>query len=122
MLRGFRTFMEDDKYVSTIKKQLGVPKKLWLGMPVLVTNTKIGKHKIDTPTMFNVTDFDEKSVTVATVANTGVEDLDDEIDTDKIGEIEITISRDDFYKLIEPQVPPGADTGGMMGGLGGGML
>ena len=144
MFRGFSLFVEEeedkdhapDAYLSTAKKQMGIPKKLWAGMPILVSNTRIGKRMITDPTMFYVTDFDDTSVTLVNSPKPGslddtsdgepAEDPDDEIDLDKgtvHGHIEITISRDDFAKLQEPQIPPGMDAssmGGGMGGMGGG--
>ncbi len=136
LLRGFSLFVEEeedkdhepDSYVSTVKKQLHVPKKLWAGMPVLVSNTKLGNHMVTEPTMFYVKDFDDISVTLVNVPKPGSnddnddkDDPDDEIDLDKQtirGHLEITIDRDEFYKLQEPQVPPGGGGGGMGGGLG----
>jgi hypothetical protein len=136
LLKGFRKFVEEkeqpDKYVSVVKKQLKVPKSLWLGMPVLVSNTKIGDKTIIDPTMFYVSDFDRDSVTIVNVPDPGDyegeegdidSDPDDEINLDKKGihgHVEFVLSRDDFYQLQTPQIPPGGDAmgGGMgMGGL-----
>ena len=123
-LKGFRRFVEEkDQFVSTIKKQLDVPKKVWLGMPISLSNVKLGGHMITDPTIFYVTDFDDVSVTLTNVPKPGHEhdddyeedDPDDEIDLDKDtirGHIEVTIDRDDFYKLQEPQ---GMTQGGGMG-------
>lgn len=127
-MKSFRTFIEEKEakpanFVNTIKKQMGVPKKLWLGMPILLSNVKLGKHTIGSPTMFYVSDFDKSSVTLVNVPDPSYEgdDLDGEIDLDKRtvrGDIEVTIDRDDFYDLQEPQITPGADTTGLgMGGL-----
>lgn len=114
-MEGFRQFVEKKDYVSVIKKQLGVPKKLWMGMPIPLSNVKLGKHKIIEPQTFYVKDYDDISVTLVNVEMPD-EDQDDEIDLDKTGSIEVTISRHDFEKLLEPQIPAGADTT-MMGGL-----
>lgn len=131
LFKGFKFFEEDepDKFVATVKKQLKVPKAIWLGMPVTISNTKIGNQLIREPAVFYVTDFDDASVTIANVPTPGnmdTDDLDDEIDTDDSflkGKHSFTISKDEFYKLLEPQMPPGADTSGMggMGGMGGGL-
>jgi hypothetical protein len=128
LFRGFSEFAfkgDDDnqdksKYVSTVKKQLSVPKQVWMGMPLLISNTKIGKQMITTPTMFYVTDFDDSSVTLTNVPKPGepddIEDEDDpdnEIDLDKQtikGRIEFTISKEDFESLQEPQTFQGMDT------------
>lgn len=129
-MKGFRQFVEKEdpeKFVSTVKKQLDIPKRIWLGMPLTISNTKIGKQMITSPTMFHVTDFDDVYVTLASIANPGhehdgepdYEDPDDEIemDTDNVrGKFEITINKKDFYKLLEPQISQGTDMG-MMGGF-----
>lgn len=127
-MRTFRQFSEEkDKYVSTIKKQLKVPKKIWLGMPLLLSNVKLGKQKVTSPTMFYVKDFDDNYVTITNVMDIGQEedpidddDPDGEIDISKRdihGKIEVTMSKMDFEKLQEPQgMSQGQDAGGL-GGL-----
>lgn len=128
LLYGFREFVakdndsdqeKPDAYLSTVKKQFKIPKKLWLGMPILLSNTKIGKHKITSPTMFYVKEFDDSSVTLTNVLDVGQpedpndeSDMDDEIDLDKgdvHGRIEVTISREDFDNLSMPQTYAGLD-------------
>jgi hypothetical protein len=123
-MKGFREFVDKEKYVATVKKQLGVPKKIWLGMPLLLSNTKLGNRMIGQPTMFYVTNYDKNSVTLSNATEPGSQereyDADDELDLDKStvqGKIEITVSMQDFYKLQEPQVPPGGGDTGMMGGM-----
>lgn len=119
----FKTFFEEEesKFLPTVKKQLGVPKVMWLGMPFLVSNTKLGKHKITEPTTFYVTDFSDDYVTLSNVPKPGYgqnangpEDIDDDDPDDEIdmsrgtisGRSEITITRKDFEALQEPQMPP----------------
>lgn len=128
LFRGFSEFVsqeedkgDDDKgkFVSTVKKQLKVPKKLWLGMPILLSNVKLGKHKVTTPTMFYVSDFDDDSVTLTNALEVGQpedstdeDDPDNEIDLDKNnidGRVKITISREDFEGLQQPQTFQGMD-------------
>jgi len=125
--RGFKIFEAEhpDQFVSTVKKQLKVPKTVWLGMPVTISNTKIGGQLVREPAVFYVTDFDDASVTIANVPTPGNLDIDDdpddEIDTDDTflkGKHDFTLSRDEFYKLLEPQIPPGVDTSTMGGGGG----
>lgn len=110
---------EKNKYVSTVKKQLYVPKKIWMGMPLLISNTKIGKQMITSPTMFYVTDFDNNSVTLTNVPRSEEpfdaeeDDPDGEIDLDKgmiKGRVVLTISKQDFESLQEPQTFQGMDT------------
>jgi hypothetical protein len=127
LLKGFKLFEAEkkpqkDAFVNTIKKQLGVPKKLWLGMPLLVSNCKLGNQMIREPTMFYVKDFDDDSVTIKNLPNATSDDEDGEIDVSKgtiHGEIEAIITKKDFYNLQEPQ---GMQAGGGMGGGMGGML
>lgn len=97
-----------DQYVSTIKKQAHIPKKLWMGMPVILSNVKIGKSMIREPRVFYVTDFDDGTVTIKNVKNSmsqEEEDGDDEINMDKDdwAQKKFIIPRDDFYKLLEPE-------------------
>lgn len=118
-MKGFRQFVEEDKsqFVGIVKKQLGVPKTLWIGMPVLVSNCKLGKYEIQQPTNFIVSSFDDIGVTIRRIADPTVfeDDPDDEIDPDEDEQdLEITISLEDFYKLLEPPPMP---SGGGMGGL-----
>lgn len=115
-----------DNFISVIKKHVGVPKKLWFGMPILVSNTKIGDKFYREPTMFHVTDFDKHSVTIELIPDSGYTgdeegEIDDEIDlddTDNRSKESIILTRTEFVKLLEPQIPPGAD---MSAGLKGGM-
>ena len=123
MTSGFRQFVEKTDYFSVVKKNLRVPKRLWFGMPVIVSNVKIGHKKITKPTIFYVKDFDRDSVTINSLSDPGVSDkdcdFDDEIDLSKDDdEIEAIITRDDFQKLMEPQIDPNAAAGGA-GGMGG---
>lgn len=135
LFKGFRLFEKADKpegpedepesMVDITKKQFGIDKKTWIGMPLMVSNTKLGKHMIRQPTMFYVSEFDDDTVTLTNVldpTDMGDEDddEDDEIDLDRNDlhdTIEITISKSDFYELQKPQgmQPAGA-------GLGGGMI
>jgi hypothetical protein len=60
LFNGFREFAfkndtgeeRPDNFISTVKKQFNVSKKIWLGMPLLLSNVKLGKHLITDPTMF----------------------------------------------------------------------
>ncbi len=118
---GFRVFCEDssrpDSFVSQIKKQAHVPKKLWMGMPVVISNTKLGEHLIREPRAFYVTDFDSHTVTIKPVPNAATDDdndVDGEMDLgedDIVGQ-EYTITRDNFYRLMEPPNFQGADFNG----------
>lgn len=129
LFKGFKLFEDEDKdsYVDTIKKQLGVEKKIWTGMPLLVSNAKLGTHKITQPTIFYVWEFDDNSVTLRNIPkptepDDGEEDGDGEInidDSDVHGTIEVTIDIKDFYDLQKPQgmQPGGSAAMGMGGGL-----
>ncbi len=116
---GFKVFCEEhtrpDSFVSQIKKQVHVPKKLWFGMPVVISNTKLGEHLIREPTAFYVVDFDSHTVTIKPVPYAyNDEDMDDEIDLaddHEEGE-EYTITRDNFFRLLEPPNYQGADFNG----------
>ena len=138
LFTGFRLFVElaepedgEDKgsFLAHSKKTFGVAKKLWLGMPLLLSNTKLGDYKVIEPKMFYVKDYDDTSVTLTNVLNPmtekepGEDDPDDEIDmeddTEGQGQVEITISREDFEDLQKPQTFPGMDTMSLR--LGGGM-
>lgn len=127
-LSGFRRYVENS-FVGTVKKQLGVPKNVWLGMPITVSHTKIGNHMIIDPMTFFVTDFDSAEVTIKSVPKPGYgedddygndeeDDGDDEINMDKgsIQNLSFTLSKKNFYKLLEPIVPP-QDAGMGLGGL-----
>jgi hypothetical protein len=120
--KGFRQFHEEkeerpDKYISTIKKQLPlIKKKLWLGMPVMLSNIRLGKILIRSPRPFYVTEFDDGTVTIRSVQNPGLDgdgnDSDDEIDLDDKDdpdENEFTIPRKAFYQLLEPPNFQGAN-------------
>jgi len=123
---------EPDSFQSQAKKVLGVSKKLWTMMPLLLSNVKLGNHKIIEPTMFYVKEFDDDSVTLTNVPKDGqpddesdYDDPDDEIDLDKstiTGRIEVTISKDDFDGLQKPQTFQGMDTMSLRIGGGGGMM
>ncbi len=115
---GFSRFHEKeeqekpDQYVSTLKKQVDIPKKLWMGMPVILSNIKIGKVSIRDPRVFYVTEFDDETVTIKNVKNPmsqEEEDMDDEINLDKDDwdQKQFTIPRKEFYKLLEPEVQGG---------------
>jgi hypothetical protein len=117
-MQGFKEFAKKDDYLSTVKSQLKVPKSLWVGMPILLSNTKLGKYRIDRPTMFYVTEFDDQWVTITNVLEVGQpedgeDDPDNEINVDKnriVGRIQTTISREDFDDLQQPQTFQGMDT------------
>ncbi len=121
-----------DSFLAQSKRVFGVPKKTWLGMPLMLSNVKLGPHKIVQPTMFYVTSFDKTSVTLTNVPTEGqpddesdYDDPDDEIDMSKsalTGRIEVTISRDDFNDLQKPQTFQGMDTTSLRIGGGGGMM
>lgn len=123
-----------DNFISTIKKQLPLIKKmLWFGMPVVVSNVKLGKIMIRDPRVFYVTDFDDGTVTIQSVENPGFEgeggDIDDEIELDREDDPDentFTIPRDAFYQLLEPPNFQGADfqkaSMTAFGGGGGGMM
>lgn len=113
----FKVFCEKDNdrpdsYVSQIKKQTKVPKKIWLGMPVVISNTKLGDSMIREPTAFYVIEFDTHTVILKPVPYAyGDEDQDDEIDLEKDdgkGKT-FTITINNFYKLVAPQNFQGAD-------------
>lgn len=129
---GFRKFFEEEgegnKFVSTIKKQLHVPKALWLGMPIVMSNAKIGGHMIHQPTTFFVTDFNDEEVTIRSVGFPGYgedgtddsdDDIDGEIDMDR-GDLnagkEFIITREAFYKLLQPDASSSL-AGSPMGGM-----
>jgi NACalpha-BTF3-like transcription factor len=130
---GFRRYHEKeekekpDQYVSTVKKQLGIGKKLWMGMPVVLSNVKIGKSMIRDPRVFYVTDFDDATVTIKNVKNPmsqEEEDMDDEINLDKDDwdQKQFVLPRNDFYKLLEPEAQGDFATASQsMGGAPGGM-
>jgi hypothetical protein len=105
LFKNFKLFEEKTPYVDIVKKQLGVSKSLWLGMPVLISNVKLGKIKITKPTMFYVKDFNDNTVTMkSSLFPTSAEDSDDEIDVSGDDEQrDIIISRNDFYNIQEPQ-------------------
>jgi len=110
--KEFRFFQEDKaKFVNTVKKQLNVPKKLWLGMPVVLSNVKIGDVFIRSPKVFYVTDFDDSVVTIRNVSNPMNVDTDGEIDLDKsdFENKSFVLPRQEFYNLLEPQ---GMSSGG----------
>jgi hypothetical protein len=131
LLVGFKLFVEKkaeapDSYVSTIKKQLKVPKKLWFGMPITLSNVKLGGHLIRQPAAFYVTDFDSHTVTIKPIPYAALDkdgngdDIDDELDldtADNLGKKSITMTRDTFLKLMEPPNYQGADFAGASGGV-----
>lgn len=118
-----------DMFASTIKKQFKVPKSLWFGMPILISNAKLGKYKIRQPKMFYVTDYDRNTVTLKPMPDyPGIDNdddvIDDEIDKDRKDNDagEVIIAKKEFYKLLEPEgMQPGGDpmAGGAPGGAGG---
>ena len=128
---SFRLFAEKenkspDSYVATIKKQVQVPKKLWFGMPITLSNVRLGNHLIRQPTAFYVTDFDSHTVTIKPVPFSALDkdgngdDVDDELDLDTADHAAdklITITRDKFLKLLEPPNFQGSDFGSAAGGV-----
>ena len=119
---GFRLFAEEEKkspdnFVATVKKQVEVPKKLWFGMPITLSNVKLGNHMIRQPAAFYVTTFDSHTVTIRPVPYSSLDkdgngdDVDDEIDLDQADDLgkEVTITRSKFMKLLEPPNYTGAD-------------
>jgi hypothetical protein len=123
---NFKLF--ESKFPSTIKKQFEVPKSLWYGMPLMVSNAKLGKYDIKQPKMFYVTDYDKKTVTLKPMPKyPGIDtdddskhmddDQDDEINRDKLDDDagEVIIARKSFYKLLEPEgmQAGGGDIGGI---------
>ena len=121
----FEQEQEEDKqsHVAIVKQQFKIPKTLWQGMPLLLSNVKLGKRQIREPTVFYVNKYDANTVTLCNMLSTGepepFEDEDGEIDLDDTkltDKIEIIISRDDFYELQKPQgMQPGMPPPG--GGL-----
>ena len=120
---SFRRFVErDDRprqsnvgrggYLDTIKKQMRVPKKLWMGLPLQIdagrTITLDGKL-FKGPLTLSVDEFDNATVTVKLIRNpmdfSNMDDQDDEYDpsnTDDGEEQTFVIPRLEFEKLLEP--------------------
>ena len=100
----FSKFLEDSSYQDIMSKNARISKKLWFGMPVIVTNAKVGKLMIKQPTIFYVQDFNKDNVTLRMVGDE-VYDIDNagEINVGGMNELEgeeFTISMKDFYDLM----------------------
>ncbi len=116
---GFRLFVEKTDFLSTIKKQVRVPKKVWFGMPLTIGANKTMKmdgRVFRGPMTFYVTEFDDATVTMKLVRNpmdfSNEDDIDDEVDLDNVDdgeEHQFTIPRTVFEKLLQPDNPSGAD-------------
>lgn len=105
-----------DAFVNAMRKYFKIDKSVWLGMPLLITHTKLGKYDIEEPTMFYVKDCNDKSVTLVNYKIPTDEVKDDDYDYEMVKvprDIEVIITLDDFYSLQEPQ---GSSGGGMPGG------
>lgn len=115
-MTSFRQFFEN-KFADIMKKQLRIPKNIWVGMPILVGNVKLGGKKIVEPTTFIVKKYDDNSVVLsASVEEPAMPDDDGEFDVSKNllnPNQEFVVSIEQFYKMIEP--PPGQASGGGMG-------
>lgn len=121
-MRSFTQFMES-KYLDNIKNQFGVQKHLWMGMPIVLSNVKLGDDFFREPTTFYVSDFDKSIVTIKTVLNPLYDlefDKDEEIITDRNTQKEFTLSRKKFEELLEPENFTGADFSSASRGMGGG--
>lgn len=103
-MQTFRQFVEN-KFINIAKKQLNIPKRLWFGMPLMISHAKIGNYNVVQPTMFYVKDFNRDSVTISNLQDPLQQDSDDEIGIDN-NSIEATIDINDFYKLLTPDAPP----------------
>ena len=109
----FSKFLEDSSYQDIMSKNARISKKLWFGMPVIVTNAKVGKLMIKQPTIFYVQDFNKDNVTLRMVGDE-VYDIDNagEINVGGMNELEgeeFTISMKDFYDLMTPPSDAGLD-------------